>query len=186
MKRAIGFYRNEAAFCAKAPALGLDDADMPGVNFGYHHGNVRGEAVSAVVGNNRAFGLGVGLFQRFDLILFHIYRTEYKIHLAGDLLHMGCIQHHHVFCRLGHGGGHGPAAAHSLFIRFACAAARSSQDGQLEPGVVLQQRNKTLTHHTGGADHAHAKILHFSLLLSFPQKHPLFFVFERRIQKKPA
>jgi len=52
--------------------------------------------------------------------------------------------------------------------------------------MMFQQGDKALAHHPGGADHAHAKILHFSLLLSFPQKHPLFFVFERRIQKKPA
>ena len=137
-----------------------------------------------VVGHHRALCLGVGLFQSLDLVLGHVDGAEDEVHLCGDLFHLGSVLHHHPLDALGHRGGHGPAAAHSLFIRFACAAARSSQDGQLEPGMVLQQRNKTLTHHTGCAYDTHFILFFHFQHLSFQKDEQCALWFAQRLENR--
>ena len=184
LQAAVGLDGDEAALGAQTLALCGDDLNMVGIDLGHHHGYIRGEAVGAVVGHHRALCLGVGLFQSLDLVLGHVDGAENEVHLCGDLFHLGSVLHHHPLDALGHRGGHGPAAAHSLFIRFACAAARSSQDGPLEPGMVLQQRNKTLTHHTGCAYDTHFILFFHFQHLSFQKDEQCALWFAQRLENR--
>ena len=70
------------------------------------------------------------------------------------------IHHHQVFGLLGDGGIHSPAAAHGLFIGFARRAGAGRDDLQFEPGMVLHQSHKALSHHAGAADHANLVLFH--------------------------
>ena len=124
LQAAVGLDGHKAALGAQALALGRDDVDVVGVDLGYDHRHVRGKAVRAVVGHDRALGLGVGLLQCLDLILLHVDGAKDEIDLGGDLLHIGGVQHDHLFNALGHGGLHQPAAADGLLIGFASVIKR--------------------------------------------------------------
>ena len=165
LQAAVGLDGDEAALGTQALALSGDDVDVVGVDLRHDHRHIRSEAVCAVVGDDGAFCLGVSLFQSLDLVLRHIDGAEDKVHLRGDLLHLGCIQHHHLLDALRHRGGHGPAGTDSLLIGLAGAPAGSGQSRQLEPGMIFEQSNKTLAYHTGGTDDAHFILfIHFQHL----------------------
>ena len=169
LQAAVGLYGNKAALGAKTLALGGDDVDVVGVDLRHDHRHIGGKAVGAVVGNHGAFCLGVGFLQRFDLLFFHIDGAKDKVHLGGDLCHVGGVQHHQLFRLFGHGGLHQPAAAHSLLIGLAGTAGAGCHSGQAEPRVVFQQGYKTLPYHTGCADDTYIVLFHCSFTyLSHP------------------
>ena len=147
LQAAVGLDRDEAALGTQTLALGRDDLNVVRVDLRHDHGHIRGKAVCAVVGDHRALGLCVSLFQCLDLGLGHIDCAEDEIDLRSDLFHLGGIQHDHLLDALGHRGSHCPAAANGLLIGLACAAAGRGQRGQLEPGMILKQGHKTLPHH---------------------------------------
>ena len=63
LQAAIGLDCDEAAFGTQTLALGRDDLNVVRVDLRHDHGNIRGKAVCAVVGDHRALGLCVSLFQ---------------------------------------------------------------------------------------------------------------------------
>ena len=160
LQAAVGLDGHKAALGAQTLALGRDDVDVVGVDLGYDHRHVRGKAVRAVVGHDRALGLGVGLLQCLDLVLLHVDGAKDEIDLGGDLLHIGGVQHDHLFNALGHGGLHQPAAADGLLIGFASAACAGRKGNQIKPGVIFQQRNKALADHTGCTDNTNIVLFH--------------------------
>ena len=81
LERAIRLDRDEAALCAEAFLLSLDDLSVVGVDLGDYHGNVRCAAVGGVVGDNGALGLCVSFFKSFYLVLLHIYGAEHEVDL---------------------------------------------------------------------------------------------------------
>ena len=189
LQAAVGLDGHKAALGAQALALGRDDVDVVGVDFGYDHRNVRGKAVRAVVGHDRALGLGVGLLQCLDLVLLHVDGAKDKVDLGGDLLHIGGVQHDHLFNALGHGGLHQPAAADGLLIGFASAACAGRKGNQIKPGVIFQQRNKALADHTGCTDNTNIVLFHpdqdlpFTIPFLISMRLPRKFA---QIIKKPA
>ena len=160
LQAAVGLDGHKAALGAQALALGRDDVDVVGVDLGYDHRYVRGKAVRAVVGHDRALGLGIGLLQCLDLVLLHVDGAKDEIDLGGDLLHIGGVQHDHLFNALGHGGLHQPAAADGLLIGFASAACAGRKGNQIKPGVTFQQRSKALADHTGCTDNTNIVLFH--------------------------
>ena len=139
---------------------------MVSVDLRDDHRNVRGTAVSGVVGANRALELCVLLLKGADLILLHIYRAEDEINLGGDLLCISsCIIHYHVLVLVGHRNGHLPAALASLGIGLALVSAGCSECYDIEPRVVFQQQGEALTYHTGRADNAYFVLLHVYQIL---------------------
>ena len=152
LQAAVGFDCDEATLGAQTLALGRDDLNVVGVDLRHHHRHIRGAAVCAVVGDDRALCLGVSLFQRLDLGLGHIDRAEDEVHLRGDLFHLGGVQHDHLLDAFGHRSGHSPAGADGFLIGLSGAAAGSGQRGQLEPRMIFQQRDKALTDHASRTD----------------------------------
>ncbi len=146
------------------------------VDLRHHHRNIRRKAMRAVVGNNRAFRLRIRFLQRFDLFLFHINGTKYKIHPCGYTGHVRGIHHDEVLGLLWHRCGHGPAAAHGFFIRFSGRTGRSRHRCQLKPRMIFQQRDKTLPHHSCGAHNANFKFFHVFYPFPFPL---LFYAYVR-------
>ena len=170
LQAAVGLDRDKAALGAQTLALRGDDLDVVGVDLRHDHRDVRGEAVGAVVGDDGAFCLSVSLLQSLDLGLGHIDGAEDEVHLRGDLLHLGGIQHDHLLDALRHRSGHSPAGADGFLIGLPGAPAGSCQSRQLEPGVIFEQSNETLAHHTGRTDNAHFILfIHFQHL-SFQKK----------------
>ena len=170
LQAAVGLDRDKAALGAQTLALRGDDLDVVGVDLRHNHRDVRGEAVSAVVGDDRALCLSVSLLQSLDLGLGHIDGAEDEVHLRGDLLHLGGIQHDHLLDALRHRSGHSPAGADGFLIGLPGAPAGSCQSRQLEPGVIFEQSNETLAHHAGRTDNAHFILfIHFQHL-SFQKK----------------
>ena len=167
LQAAVGFDGNKAALGAQTLALCGDDLDVVGVDLGHHHGHVRSEAVCTVVGHHRAFSLGISLFQSLDLVLGHIDCTEDKIHLRSNFLYLGSVQNHHLLHTLRHGNSHSPAGTDSFLIGLAGTAAGCGQNGQLEPGVIFQQRHKTLTDHTSRTYDTHFILFFHFQHLSF-------------------
>ena len=167
LQAAIGLYRDETTLGAQTLALGGNDLDMVGVDLGHHHGNIRGKTMGTVVGDHRALSLGVCFLQCFDFVLGHIDSAENKIHLRSHFLHLGSVQNGHLLHALRHGSGHGPAGAYCILIALARTAAGCGQYGQLEPGMILQQSHKTLTHHASCAYNTH-------FILSFHFQHLSF------------
>lgn len=92
LQAAVGFDGDETALGAQAFALSRNDLDVIGVDFGHDHGNVRGKAMRTVVGNHRAFSLGVSFLQRLDFFLLHVDSAEYKIYLRSHFFHVGSVQ----------------------------------------------------------------------------------------------
>ena len=167
LQAAVGLDRDKTALGTQTFALCRDDLNMVSVDLRHDHRNIRGKAVCTVVGNHRALCLGIGLFQRLDLGFGHVHGAEDKIDLRGDFFHVGSIQHHHLLDALRHRGGHGPARTDSLLIGLARAPAGSGQSRQLEPGMILQQSHKTLTHHASCAYDTHFILFFHFQHLSF-------------------
>ena len=160
LQAAVGLDGHKAALGAQTLALCGDDLDMVGVDLRHDHRHIRGKAVCAVVGDNGALGLGVGLLQCLDLLLLHVDGAENEIDFGCDLLNIGGIQHDHLLDALGHGGRHEPAAADGLLVGFACAACAGCKGNQIEPRVIFQQRDKALTDHTGCTDDTNIVLFH--------------------------
>ena len=188
LQAAVGLDGNKAALGAQTLALCGDDLDVVGVDLGHHHGHIRGKAVCTVVGHHRALSLCIGLFQSLDLILGHVDCTENKIHLRSNLFHLGCIQNYHLLDTFRHGGGHGPAGTDSFLIGLAGAAAGCSQNGQLEPGVIFQQRHKTLTDHTSRTYDTHFILFFHFQHLSFRESelNKYFYYMDSRLANRTA
>ncbi len=153
LQRAVGLDRDKPALCAQPFALGRDDLDMPGVDLGHHHRHIGGKAVGAVVRDHRALGPGIRFLQCPDLLLFHVHRAEDKVHLPGHRLHVRGVQHDQFLRGLGHRGGHRPAPRHRVLVALAGRAGGRRHRHEPEPGVMLEQRDKPLAYHPGGADH---------------------------------
>ena len=160
LQAAIRLDSHKAALGAQALALGGDDLDVVSIDLRHDHRHIRGETVGAVVGHDRALGLGVGFFQRLDLVLLHVDGAEHEIDLGGDFFHVGGVQHDHLFNALGHGSLHQPAAADGFLIGFPCAACTGREGNQIKPGVVFQQRDKALADHTGCTDNTNIVLFH--------------------------
>ena len=166
LDRAVGLNGDKAALGSQTLALCRNDLGMVSVDLRNDHRNVRGTAVSGVVGANRALELCVLLLKGADLILLHIYRAEDEINLGGNLLCISsCVVHNHVLVLVGHRNGHLPAALASLGIGLALVSAGCSECYDVEPRVVFQQQGEALTDHTGRADDAYFVLLHVYQIL---------------------
>ena len=171
LKGAVALHGNKAPPGAQTLALGVNEADVPGVDLRYYHGHVLGPAVGAVVGDHRTLQLRVLLLQSADILFLHIHGAEDKIYLPGQLLRVRlCVQHGKTLGLLGNGDGHGPAARHSLLVGPASAAGAGGQGSKLEPGMTLHQGDKALTHHSGAADDANAVLFHSEYLLKLKRR----------------
>ena len=181
LQAAIGLDGDEAALGAQTLALRRDDLNVVGVDLRHHHRDIRGAAVGAVVGDDRALCLGISLLKCLDLSLGHIDGTEDEVHLRSDLFHLGSVQHDHLLHAFGHRCGHGPAGTDSLLIGLACTAAGCGQGGQFEPGVILQQCDEALTDHASRTDNANFILFFHFQHLSF-QKNEIHT--ERRLANR--
>ena len=170
LQAAVGLDGDEAALGAQTLALGRDDLNVVGVDLRHHHRDIRGAAVGAVVGDDRALCLGISLLKCLDLGLGHIDGAEDEVHLRSDLFHLGSVQHDHLLHAFGHRGGHGPAGTDSFLIGLACTAAGCGQGGQFEPGVILQQCDEALTDHASRTDNANFILFFHFQHLSFQKK----------------
>ena len=187
LQAAIGLDGDETALGAQTLTLGGNDLDMVGIDLRYHHRNVRGETMGTVVGDHRALSLGVCFLQCFDLVLGHIDSAENKIHLRSNFLYLGSVQNGHLLHALRHGSSHGPAGAHCILIAFARTAAGCSQHGQFEPGMILQQSHKTLTHHTSCAYDTHFILsIHFQHLSFQKNKQQILSLCTTRLANRTA
>ena len=162
LQAAVGLDGYEAALGTQTLALGRDDVDMIRIDFGHDHGHIRGKTMRAVVGNDRALGFGVSFFQGLDLLFLHVDSAEHEINFGGNFLHIGCIQHDELLRTFRHRHLHQPAVTDCILIRFAGAARTRSHGGQVEPGVVFQQRDKTLADHASCTDDAYIVLFHLS------------------------
>ena len=166
LDRAVGLDRDETALGAQTLALCRDDLSVVGIDLRNDHRNVRGAAVSGVVGADRALELRILFLESADLVLLHVDRAEDEIDLGGDLLCVcGCVVHDHVLVLVGHRNGHLPAAFTSLGIGLALVARRCCESNDLEPRMILQQQGETLTYHAGRADDAYFVLLHVYQIL---------------------
>ena len=167
-----------------------DNFDVLRVNFRHNHRHVRCLTVSAVVRNNGALSFCISFFQCLNLVLRHIHSAKNKIDLRCNGCNIRSIQHHHVFCSLGHRRRHSPALSHSFFIDFSGGPRRSGNRRQLKPGVIFQQGYKPLANHSCGTNHTCFPFFHLSYFLSYPYLHPMaIFIFcdkNQKIKEKPA
>ena len=143
---------------------------MFGINLGYYHGNIGGPSVGTVVGYHRGFGLCVCFLDGLDLILGHIYRTEYEINLCGYFFYFIDIHNNDLLYRFRHRSIHLPASSDSFLISLSCGTGRCGKHLYVEPGAIFQQNGKTLSYHTRSTDNTYVVVFHFSF-------HPSFFAF---------
>ena len=161
LEGAVALHGHKAPLGAQTLALGVDDGDMLGVDLRHHHGDILRPAVGGVVGDDGALQLGVLFLQSPDFLFLHVHGAETKIYHVGQLLGVRLgIQHHQIPGCLRHGGIQGPSACHGLPVGLAGAAAAGSHGGQTEPGVMLQQRDESLSHHARAADDAYFVLFH--------------------------
>ena len=154
LNRAVRLDGDETTSSAQALALVLDHLEVLRVDLRHHHRHVRGPAVGAVVGDHRGLGLGITLFDGANLVLRHVHRGEHEVHVRGHGLGVVAVRDHHVLGVFGHRRFHLPTVSDRLGIRLAGAVRGSGKGDHLEPRVILKQRDKTLTDHTGGTKDA--------------------------------
>ena len=70
LQAAVGLDGDKTAPGAQALALGGDDLDVVSVDLRHDHRDIRRKAMRAVVGDDRAFRLGIGFLQCLDLLFF--------------------------------------------------------------------------------------------------------------------
>ena len=116
----VGLYSDEASCGAQTLLLLLDDLVMLGIDLRYHHRNVLGPAMCRVVGHHRCLCPGIGLLDHTDLVLLHVYRREYEIHVPGHALDVRHILHDHVLHLLRHGDVQLPSALYGLAVGLSC------------------------------------------------------------------
>ena len=171
LQRAVGFNGDEATFGAQAFALIGDNLLMMGIEFRNNHRHVRGATMGAVVGNDRAFRLGIRLFQRADIGFRHVDGAEDKVDQRSDLFHLSGIQNGHGFHAFRDGGVHSPTAGNRFFIRFARGAGTGRQCGDGKPGVPVQQGHETLSHHAGASYDTYAILFTHDTISFFTAKN---------------
>ena len=170
LQRAVALDGDEAALGTQALALSFDHFQMFCVDLGHNHGNVIRPTVRRVVGNNGALQLGITLFQSTDLFLLHINCAEAEINHRGQLFGIDiCIQNDQLFRFFRHGNVQSPTTCNCFLIRLTGTAAAGGDRGQLEPGMVFHQSDKTLANHAGATDNANFVLFHnmFLLLLCY-------------------
>ena len=176
MNGTVGLHRNETAPGSQPGFLGLDYLEMLWIDLWNDHGDIGGPTVGTVVGNNRAFQLGIGFFQGTNFFLFHVNGTENEVDGGRNGFSVcQCIQDHQGLGFLRDRGGHGPAGTDSLFIRFSSGTGTGRHDSQLKPGMVFQQGHKTLAHHPSGTDDTDSILFHekdLLILLKLPENSP--------------
>ena len=92
-------------------------------------------------------------FKRACFVLRHVYGAENELRARGYGVRIGGVKHRHAGKFFGHRDRHFPALADCLTIAFARRAAGRRKARDFKVRVILKQSEKTLTHHTGGADH---------------------------------
>ena len=144
----VGLHRDKSPGGPKPLLLIRDHVEVIDVHLRDHHGHIRRPAVSAVVGDHRRLGFRVVFLDLADLVLGHIHRAEHKVHAGGYLLHLVYICHDQLLYRFRHRRIHLPAAAYRLLISLAGRTRACRHRHNLKPGVVLQQGDKPLSHHS--------------------------------------
>ena len=161
LERAVRFDSDKAALRAEALALRVDDLDVLRIELRHDHRDVRCAAMGGIVGDDRAFELGIAFFKRLDFILLHVDRAEDKVDHRGDLFGV-CLGVHddNVFERLRHRVVHVPAGADGVLVGFAGAVAAGREDNGLEPRVVRREEREALADHAGRADDTDLILFH--------------------------
>ena len=118
------------------------------IDFRYDHRYIRCPSVCRIVGNNRCFGLCVIFFNLFDFFFGHVNGTEYKIHFGSNLFYLVDIHDNYLLYLFRHRGIHFPAIPYCFFIGLACGTWACCNCCYLEPGMILKQRDKSLSNHT--------------------------------------
>ena len=132
---------------------------MFGIDLRNDHGDIRGPAVGAVVGNNGGLCLRVRFLDGADLLLGHVDRAEAEIHFRRDRVHILHVFDNDVPDRLGDRLIQFPSAFHRLGIGLARAAGTCRDGGHLEPGVIVQKGNESLSDHAGTAQDTYSQFL---------------------------
>ncbi len=167
MKRAVALDGDKTAFGAQTLSLRVYNLQVVGVYFGYNHRHVVGKAVGGVVGNYGALGFGVGVFQLFNFVLFHIYGAEAKINLRGNFLPVGgCVHNGDGGKLFRHRRGHKPFF-YGVLVFFARRVGACRKADGLEPGVVFKQQGKPLSHHTRRAYNSYFVLSHYNYILRY-------------------
>ena len=118
-------------------------------------------AVSRIVGDDRAFELGISLRERLDLVFFHIDGAEHEVDLLCDLLCVGlCIHHDHGADALRNRIRHVPFFADRFGVGLACAVCAGCKNDGREPGVIRRQQDEPLADHTRSADDTASEFFH--------------------------
>ena len=163
---AVGLDRDKSAGSAQSLLLVFDDGGVLGVDLRDDHGNIRGPAVGAVVGNDRRLCFGILFFNGTDRVLGHVNRAEAEIHLGGDRFDILDILYNDLPDGFGDGCIHLPSSLDTFFVGLACASRAGRDRSDLEPGVILQKGDESLADHSGSAKDTCAKFLvHFKILL---------------------
>ena len=113
-----------------------------------HHRHVWRPAVCAVIRHYRSLCFCIGFLDGTDLILCHIYGTEYKVYRRCHLFYFIDIMYDQFLNGFRHRRRHFPAPAHRFFISFACGTGTCRHRHHFEPGMIFQQGNKTLSYHS--------------------------------------
>ena len=164
---AIWLNCNEASSCTKSLFLKLNNFHMLWIYFRNNHWHVRCPSMSWIVGNNRCFSFCIGLFDCFNLILWHIDSRKYKINLFGHSLNFIDVHNDNVLNGFGHRSSHLPSVTDSIFICFAGTSGTCSNNCYFKPRVIFQQWNKSLTNHTGSAKNSNIELFRHDSFSSF-------------------
>ena len=129
----------------------MDDLIVLRIDLRNDHGDILCPAVRAVVGDHGGLVLRVIFLDGADLVLGHIHRGEAEIHLCRDSSHLVDIDDLHALILFGHGDIQLPAAADRFLVSLAGASGAGGQDCDIKPGMVLENGQETLSHHSGCA-----------------------------------
>ena len=173
LQAAIGLDGDETAPCAETAALGVEDADVLGVDLRHDHRHIRRPAVGGIVGDNGALQPCIALLQFTDLVLPHVHSAENKIDHRGKPLCVGdCVENGHIRRHGRDGLRHVPLRGNGIAIWLARAVCAGGERRQLEPRVAGHEKKKALTDHAGRADDPDFVLFHMisSQMRHFRQK----------------
>ena len=105
----------------------------------------------AVVGNDRCLCLCICFLDRTDFILGHIDRTEDKVYACRNLFNLVDVGYNDIFDTFRHRDIDPPSVAYRIFIALACRTRAGCDRGYLKPRMSVQDRDETLSYHTGSA-----------------------------------
>ena len=165
LQRAVGLHSDEAALCAEALSLRVDDLDVVCVDLRNDHRNVRCPAVGGVVGDDGALELRVFFLQRLDFVFFHIDRAEDKVDHRRDLLRVRLRIHDNEIA-LGFRNIllHEPLARDGVLVGLARAMGACCKNDRLKPRMLRCQQHEPLPDHARCANDTDFILLHrFSL-----------------------